>query len=127
MIIPGSMGTSSFVLVGQQTALDATFGTSCHGAGRLLSRSAAKRGVRGEEVVSALARQNIRVKGASMGGIVEEAPDAYKDVDRVVNVVHRAGIARKVARLRPLGRDQGIACTSLDAPIQRLSPPASCC
>jgi tRNA-splicing ligase RtcB (3'-phosphate/5'-hydroxy nucleic acid ligase) len=107
VIIPGSMGTSSYVLAGQQTALDATFGTSCHGAGRSLSRAAAKRGVRAEDVVNDLARRGIRVKGASMGGIVEEAPDAYKDVDRVVSVVHNAGIARKVARLQPLGVIKG--------------------
>ena len=107
VIIPGSMGTESYILVGQQGSLQAAFGTTCHGAGRALSRAAAKRQVRAEELVRDLARQGIRVRGASNAGIVEEAPDAYKDVSQVVNVVHRAGIARKVARLRPLGVIKG--------------------
>ncbi len=107
VLIPGSMGTESYVLVGQPGSLTASFGSTCHGAGRSLSRAAARRGGRAEELVRDLARQGIRVKGASMAGIVEEAPDAYKDVSRVVNVVHQAGIARKVARLRPLGVIKG--------------------
>jgi tRNA-splicing ligase RtcB len=107
VIIPGSMGTESYILVGLQGAMDATFGTTCHGAGRTLSRAAAKRQARAEDLVRELAQRGIRVKGASMAGIVEEAPDAYKDVARVVNVVHKAGIARKVARLRPLGVIKG--------------------
>jgi len=107
VLIPGSMGTESYVLIGQKGSIDATFGTTCHGAGRSLSRAAAKRGSRAEDVVRDLAKQGILVKGASMAGIVEEMPDAYKDVSRVVNIVHKAGIARKVARLRPLGVIKG--------------------
>ena len=101
------MGASSYVLVGQKAALALTFGSACHGAGRALSRAKAKREVNAEALVRELARQGIRVKGASNAGIVEEAPDAYKDVTRVVNVVHNAGIARKVVRLRPLGVIKG--------------------
>jgi tRNA-splicing ligase RtcB len=107
VIIPGSMGTESYILVGQKGSLQATFGTTCHGAGRSLSRAAAKRGVSAEQLVHDLAQRGIRVRGASNAGIVEEAPEAYKDVSRVVNVVHNAGIARKVARLRPLGVIKG--------------------
>jgi tRNA-splicing ligase RtcB len=107
VLIPGDMGTASYVLVGTQRAMDTTFGSTCHGAGRVLSRSAAKRKVRGEKVVADLRQEGIIVRGASMKGLAEEAPIAYKDVDRVVNVVHRAGIARKVARLRPLGVIKG--------------------
>jgi len=107
VIIPGSMGTESYILVGQPGALQDTFGSTCHGAGRSLSRAAAKRTMRAEELVRDLARQGIHVRGASNAGLVEEAPDAYKDVNRVVDVVHRAGLARKVARLRPLGVIKG--------------------
>ena len=107
VLIPGDMGTASYVLVGTQRAMETTFGSTCHGAGRLLSRSAAKRKIRGETVVQDLRQKGIIVRGASMKGLAEEAPLAYKDVDRVVNVVHRAGIARKVARLRPLGVIKG--------------------
>ncbi len=107
VLIPGDMGTGSWVLVGTQRAMETTFGSTCHGAGRLLSRAAAKRDVRGEEVVAELQQKGIVVRGATMKGIAEEAPGAYKDVDRVVNVVHRAGIARKVARLRSVGVIKG--------------------
>jgi len=107
VLIPGDMGSGSWVLVGTQQAMETTFGSTCHGAGRVLSRAAAKREARGEDVVEELRQKGIVVRGASMKGIAEEAPGAYKDVDRVVNVVHRAGIARKVARLRPLGVIKG--------------------
>ncbi len=107
VLIGGSMGTESYVLVGARGAMEATFGTTCHGAGRALSRAKAKRQVRAEEVIGDLAKKGIRVKGASYAGIVEEMPEAYKDVGRVVDVVHRAGIARKVARLQPLGVIKG--------------------
>ncbi len=107
VLIPGDMGTGSWVLVGTQQAMETTFGSTCHGAGRVLSRAAAKREVRGEDVVAELQQKGIVVRGATMKGIAEEAPGAYKDVDRVVNVVHRAGIARKVARLRALGVIKG--------------------
>ncbi len=107
VLIPGDMGTASYVLVGTQKALDETFGTTCHGAGRVMSRAKAKRTIRGSELVERLRAEGIIVRGGSMAGLAEEAPDAYKDVDRVVNVVDAAGIARKVARLRPLGVIKG--------------------
>lgn len=107
VLIPGDMGTASYVLVGTAKAIEKTFGTSCHGAGRVMSRSAAKKKIRGQELVHDLRSQGIIVRGGSMAGLAEEAPEAYKDVDRVVNVVHKAGIARKVARLTPLGVIKG--------------------
>lgn len=107
VLIPGDMGTASYVLVGGAEAMEKTFGTSCHGAGRTMSRRAAKRKVWGEDLQKELAEQGIVVQGGSMAGLAEEAPLAYKDVDRVVNVVHSLGIARKVARLVPLGVIKG--------------------
>jgi len=107
VLIPGSMGTASYVLVGTNEAMATTFGSTCHGAGRVLSRAKAKRETRGEEVVQELAKKGITVRGVSQAGIAEEAPEAYKDIDRVVNVVSKAGLARKVARLRPLGVIKG--------------------
>ena len=102
VIIPGSMGTSSFVLAGTEENMALTFGSCCHGAGRQMSRHAAKQAVRGERVREELAHQGIIIESASMSGLAEEAPIAYKDVGDVVQVVCDAGIARKVARLRPL-------------------------
>jgi len=93
--------------VGTNEAMATTFGSTCHGAGRVLSRAKAKRETRGEEVVQELAKKGITVRGVSQAGIAEEAPEAYKDIDRVVNVVSKAGLARKVARLRPLGVIKG--------------------
>jgi len=107
VLIPGSMGTASYVLVGTQEAMETTFGSTCHGAGRVLSRTKARRETRGEEVVQELAKKGIIVRGVSQAGIAEEAPEAYKDIDRVVNVVSQAGLARKVAKLRPLGVIKG--------------------
>jgi len=107
VLIPGDMGTASYILVGTELAMEETFGTTCHGAGRVLSRAAAKRKVRGRKVVDDLRGQGIIVRGGSMAGLAEEAPMAYKDIDRVVNVVHQVGIARKVARMRPLGVIKG--------------------
>lgn len=107
VLIPGSMGTASYVLVGTREAMESTFGSTCHGAGRVLSRHAAKKEAKGQEVVDTLAKRGIIVKGASLSGIAEEAPEAYKDVDLVVNIVHRAGIARKVAKLVPLAVIKG--------------------
>ena len=107
VLIPGDMGTASYVLVGTQKAMEETFGTTCHGAGRVMSRAKAKRTIRGSELVRRLRAEGIIIKGGSMAGLAEEAPDAYKDVDRVVNVVHAVGIARKVAKLRPLGVIKG--------------------
>ena len=101
MLIPGSMGTSSYVLVGTDHSMEESFGSSCHGAGRRLSRHAAKRQVRGSGLKEELEPQGIVVRSGSMSGLAEEAPMAYKVVESVVEVVQRVGIARTVPRLRP--------------------------
>jgi tRNA-splicing ligase RtcB len=102
VLVPGSMGTSSWVLVGTENSMARSFGSSCHGAGRVMSRSKAKRSIWGEDLFRELTQSGIEIKAGSMGGLAEEAPQAYKDVDLVVESVVGAGIARKVARLRPL-------------------------
>jgi len=102
VIIPGSMGTASYVLVGAATAMEKTFGSACHGAGRLMSRHAAKAKQLGRDLQKELASGGIIVKSAVVRDLSEEAPYAYKDVDDVVNVIESAGISTKVARLRPL-------------------------
>lgn len=107
VLIPGSMGTSSWVLAGNDASMEVTFGSACHGAGRRLSRGAAKRTVSGAQIRRELEAQGIVVRCPSSGELAEEAPLAYKDADRVVDVVHRAGVARKVVRLRPLGVVKG--------------------
>ncbi len=107
VLIPGSMGTASYVLVGTGRAIEESFGTSCHGAGRRMSRHAAKRQVHGQTLKQELEQQGIVVRSGSMSGLAEEAPLAYKDVDEVVEVVHRAGIAKKVARVRPIAVIKG--------------------
>ena len=107
VFIPGSMGTASYVLAGQQGAMDRSFGTTCHGAGRAMSRTGARRLVKGAELRRELEQMGIAVSAASNRGLAEEAPIAYKDVDRVVGVVERAGLARPVARLRPIGIIKG--------------------
>jgi tRNA-splicing ligase RtcB len=107
VFIPGSMGTSSFVLAGAPAAMELSFGTTCHGAGRRLSRTAARKRVTGAELRRQLAAQGIVVRCPSNTGLAEEAPFAYKDVERVVAVVERAGLARRVAQLRPLGVVKG--------------------
>jgi tRNA-splicing ligase RtcB len=101
------MGTASYVLVGTDDALALSFGSTCHGAGRAMSRTAAKKVKSGQEVRKELEGRGITVRCASTGELAEEAPYAYKDVDRVVDVVHHAGLARKVARLVPLGVIKG--------------------
>jgi tRNA-splicing ligase RtcB len=101
VLVPGSMGTASYVLVGTAESMKRTFGSCCHGAGRVESRAGAKRQVRGEHVRDELANEGIVVRTGSLAGLAEEAPQAYKDVDRVVKVVEAAGIARIVARLEP--------------------------
>lgn len=103
VFIPGSMGTSSFVLVGTDQAAKASLNSTCHGAGRRMSRTAAKKKVAGHELRKELESRGIVVRCPSNSELAEEAPLAYKDVDRVVDVVSRAGIAKKVARLRPVG------------------------
>jgi tRNA-splicing ligase RtcB len=100
------MGTASYVLVGTTEATDRSFASTCHGAGRVMSRHAVARKRRGEDVQRSLAHQGVTVRGP-WKGLAEEAPDAYKEIDRVVGVVHRAGLARKVARLVPLGVIKG--------------------
>jgi len=107
VLIPGDMSSGSYVLLGTAKAMQDTFGSTCHGAGRLMSRRRARRSVRGEKLRDDLERAHITVRAKSMAGLAEEAPLAYKDLDRVVEVVHKAGIARKVARTRPLGVMKG--------------------
>ena len=107
VLIPGDMGRYSYVLVGTQEAMEQTFGSTCHGAGRLQSRTQAKRSSRGRPLQRELEDQGIYVLASSRGTLAEEAPEAYKDVSEVVEVVHRAGISRKVAKLRPWGVIKG--------------------
>ena len=107
VLIPGDMGRSSYVLVGTEQGFHETFGSACHGAGRVLSRHQAKKAAKGRSIVRELKDRGIIVKGASRATLVEEIPDAYKDVNDVVNVVHGAGIAKKVARLKPIGVIKG--------------------
>ncbi len=107
VLIPGSMGTASYVLVGTIGSMEQTFGSSCHGAGRVMSRARAKREVVGEKLREELNERGIVIRAGSMPGLAEEAPQAYKDVSRVVEVVHRAGIGKKVARLEPLAVIKG--------------------
>jgi tRNA-splicing ligase RtcB len=107
VFIPGSMGTSSFVLAGREGAMERSFGTVCHGAGRALSRTAARKRVEGGELRRQLEDAGITVRSPSNKGLAEEAPFAYKDVERVVEVVERAGLAIRVAQLRPIGVVKG--------------------
>ena len=107
MLIPGDMGTASYVLVGTERAMKETYGSTCHGAGRLMSRKEATRRWRGDKVVGDLQRRNIYVRAQSLKVAAEEAPMAYKEVDDVVRVVDGAGISRKVVRLTPLGVVKG--------------------
>ena len=107
VLIPGNMASGSYVLVGTAKAMQDTFGSTCHGAGRVLSRAAARRSIRGEQLRANLEQADVTVRAGSMAGLAEEAPHAYKDLDRVVDVVHKAGIARKVARTRPMGVIKG--------------------
>jgi tRNA-splicing ligase RtcB len=107
VLVPGSMGTTSYVLAGAPASMSMTFGSSCHGAGRTMSRRAATRAVRGEKVRAELQDHGVAVRAKSMRGLAEEAPLAYKDVNEVVDSVAGAGIARKVARVRPVGVIKG--------------------
>jgi tRNA-splicing ligase RtcB len=107
ILIPGDMGRASYVLVGIERAMQETFGSTCHGAGRMQSRSAAKKLLNGRDVLAALEARGITVRAGSMSGLAEEAPEAYKDVNSVVNVAHGAGISRKVARTRPIAVVKG--------------------
>ncbi len=107
VLIPGSMGTASWVLVGQPGSMDQTFGTSCHGAGRRMSRRAAVREARGRRIDEELERIGVIARARSRRELPEEQPKAYKDVDLVVEVVHNAGLSKKVARMRPIGVIKG--------------------
>jgi len=107
VLIPGDMGRYSFVLVGTQMALEETFGSTCHGAGREMSRAQAAKVARGRNIEGELLRQGIVVKGAGHATIAEEISEAYKDVESVVDVAHGAGISKKVAKLKPLGVIKG--------------------
>lgn len=107
VFIPGSMGTWSYVLAGEPGSMERSFGTTCHGAGRLLSRTAARKKIGGAELRRQLEERGIVVRSPSNRGLAEEAPFAYKDVERVVDVVEGAGLARRVARLRPIGVVKG--------------------
>jgi tRNA-splicing ligase RtcB len=107
VLIPGDMGRYSYLLVGTQKALEETFGSTCHGAGRILSRHQALKVAKGRSIEKELASHGIVVRGAGRGTVAEEIPEAYKDVEQVVEVVHGAGISRKVAKLHPLGVIKG--------------------
>ncbi len=107
VLIPGDMGRGSYIAVGTESAMQMTFGSTCHGAGRMQSRAAAKRSQRGADVVRALADRGITVRAGSMGGLAEEASEAYKDVDEVVDITHQAGISRRIVRAVPMGVVKG--------------------
>ncbi len=107
VLIPGTMGTASYVLAGKTEGMEQAFGSSCHGAGRRLSRTKAKKMVGGQELREKLEAQGIIIRCASDRGLAEEAPIAYKDVDNVVSIVHEAKLARRVARLKPLAVIKG--------------------
>jgi len=107
VLIPGDMGRCSYVALGTELAMKESFGSTCHGAGRVQSRSAAKRSLRGADVAKALAARGITVKTGSMGSLAEEASEAYKDVNEVVEITHKAGISHKVSRAIPIGVIKG--------------------
>ncbi len=107
MLIPGDMGRASWILAGQAGSMEQTFGTACHGAGRVMSRTAAVKHAQGRRIDKELLQKGIVARARSWKGLAEEQPDAYKDVDLVVEVVHSAGLAKKVARMRPIGVIKG--------------------
>lgn len=107
VIIPGSMGTASYLLVGTEKALEETFGSTAHGAGRVMSRAEAIRSFRGEQIKKELEQHKIYLKAGSLKGVSEEAPAVYKDIDEVVKISHAAGIGNLVAKLRPIGVIKG--------------------
>ena len=107
VIIPGDMGRCSYILVGAEKSMSATFGSTCHGAGRLLSRHGAMKAAKGRSIDAELRERGIHVMAASRATLVEEIPEAYKDVTEVVQTVHHAGLSRMVARLRPMGVVKG--------------------
>ena len=107
VLIPGSMGTASYLLSGSEAAMQQSFGSSCHGAGRMMSRTKARNEIRIEDLRARLRAQGIIAEAGSSKGLVEEAPEAYKDVDEVIGVVASAGIARKIARFKPIAVIKG--------------------
>jgi tRNA-splicing ligase RtcB len=107
VLVPGSMGTESWLLLGTEQSDRLSFGSSCHGAGRVMSRHQAKRSIRGDRLRQDLEKEGISVRAGSLPGLAEEAPQAYKDVSRVIETVSKAGIARKVARLLPVAVIKG--------------------
>jgi tRNA-splicing ligase RtcB len=107
VIVPGDMGRYSFVLVGTETAMRETFGSTCHGAGRVMSRTAALKAARGRRIGDELRGRGVVARAAGFQALAEEMPEAYKDVRQVVDVVHGFGISTRVARLRPLGVIKG--------------------
>jgi len=107
ILIPGDMGRASYILAGTERAMQETFGSTCHGAGRLRSRSAMKKQLSGRDVLNALEARGITLRAGSMSGLAEEAPEAYKDVGDVVGVAHGAGISKKVARTKPIAVVKG--------------------
>jgi tRNA-splicing ligase RtcB len=107
VLIPGDMGRLSYILVGTEGAMQETFGSTCHGAGRLQSRAAAKRHVSGRDVLNELESRGITVRAGSLSGLAEEASEAYKDVNEVVGIAQGAGISKIVARTRPIGVIKG--------------------
>ena len=107
VLIPGTMGSASYLCVGKPRAMDLSFGSTAHGSGRTMSRSKAKRKFWGKKISDDLYKQGILVKATSMKVIAEEAPGAYKDIDQVINVSHNLGIIEKIVRLVPIGVVKG--------------------
>jgi tRNA-splicing ligase RtcB len=107
VLIPGDMGTGSYVLVGTEKAYRETFGSTCHGAGRVMSRTKATKTTRGRSISREMAARGVVVMATGKRTLQEEVPEAYKDIDKVVDVVHNAGLSRKVARLRAVGCIKG--------------------
>ncbi|MFP4460466.1 MAG: RtcB family protein [Candidatus Zixiibacteriota bacterium] len=107
VIIPGDMGTASYILLGTEGAMKETFGSTCHGAGRVMSRRKAKRTKKGSHVISDLKKKGIKIRAAGIKTVAEEMPEAYKNIDEIIDIVHNAGISKKVARMKPLGVVKG--------------------
>ena len=107
VLVPGDMGTASYVLVGTRQAMADSFGSCCHGAGRVMSRKAARKQIHGADLKQQLSERGIAVRVRKLSGLAEEAPDAYKNIDHVINTIHYAGLARKVARLEPIAVMKG--------------------
>ncbi|MCD5401497.1 RtcB family protein, partial [candidate division NPL-UPA2 bacterium] len=107
VIIPGDMGRASYLLAGTELAMKETFGSTCHGAGRVMSRTQALKAAKGRAIHREMEEKGIIVRAEGRSTLTEEFPEAYKDVDDITDVVHRAGISRRVARMRPLGVIKG--------------------